>query len=484
MQLADQGGPSWRMIVQKEFSKEVLRRLPLAEAVLVLWSFVCEKSALDDIFDQRRGRCYEDQLTFPVLVNLIADALLEDSGSGRKSFQRGREKGELTVSIVSAYGKLKRLPAAVSEAFLAEGTDRLLQVLPAKALHVLPPSLRAFSMTFLDGKVVKRVPKRLKPLRGLKGGVLGGKGLAALDGASGLVVAMATSPDGDTNDAKLVPDLVAMVQQRRQTILWIGDRQFCDLMQPQAFAGREGDHFLVRYHPKVTFRVDASKPACSGVDAQGRNYVEDWGWLGAKSNKHARYVRRITLKRPGEETLILITDLLDGETYPAVDLLEAYRLRWTIERVFQQITEVFNLQCLIGTTPQGTLFQLAFCLLLYNMIQLIRAYVAEDANEEVDAISTELLFDDVRRQLIALHETLEVTEVVSLIPVGLTAAKVSERLAKILSNVWTERWRKAPSKRQKPQEWKANERTHNSAYRVIMEARLKKNTLPTAAPRC
>jgi len=472
------------MIVQKEFSKEVLRRLPLAEGVLLVWSFVCDKSALDDVFKRHRGRCYEDELSFPVLTNLIADALLEDSGSGRKSFERGRETGELKVSIVAAYGKLKRLPAAVSEAFLAESTGRMLQLLPAKALHGLPLSLRAFSMLFLDGKVVKRVPKRLKPLRGLKGGVLGGKGLAALDAASGLVVAMATTPDGDANDAKLVPDLVAMVQQRRQFILWIGDRQFCDLVQPQSFAGREGDHFLVRYHPKVKFRLDAAKPACTGVDAQGRSYVEDWGWLGAKSNKLARYVRRITLTRPGEETLILITDLLDAETYPAVDLLDAYRMRWTIERVFQHITEVFNLQRLIGTTPQGTLFQLAFCLLLYNMIQVLRAYVAEDAEEEVAAVSTELLFDDVRRQLIALHETLEVTEVVSLIPGGLTAAQVSGRLAKILSNVWTERWRKAPSKRKKPQEWKANERTHSSAYRVIMEARLKKNTEPNAAARC
>ena len=470
--------------MKQEFTKEVLRRLPLAEAVLVLWSFVCEKLALDDIFDRHRGRCYEDKLPFPVLVNLIADALLEDSGSGRKSFQRGREKGELKASIVAVYGKLKRLPAAVSEAFLAKGTDRMLQVLPTKVLHVLPQSLRAFSMTLLDGKVVKSVPKRLKPLHDVKGGVLGGKGLAALDVASGLVVAMATTPDGDTNDAKLVPDLVAMVQARRQAILWIGDRQFCDLTQPRAFASREGDHFLVRYHPRVKYCFEESVPACNGTDANGRSYVEDWGWLGAKSNKNRRYARRITLKRPGEETLILITDLLDAAAYPAADLLEAYRMRWGIERVFQQITEVFNLQHLIGTTPLGTLFQLAFCLLLYNMIQLLRAYVAEEAKEKVAAISPELLFDDVRRQLIALHETLEVMEVVSLIPGGLTAAEVSERLAKLLSNVWTDRWRKSPAKRQKPQDWKVNERTHSSAYRVLMEARLKKNTQPQTAPRC
>jgi len=465
----------------KEFSKEVLRRLPLAEAVLVLWSYVCEKSALDDIFDRHRGRGYEDRLPFSVLVNLTADALLEHSGSGRKSFQRGRESGELDVSIVSAYGKLKRLSPAVSEAFLAEGTDRMMQVLPAKKMQTLPPSLQAFSATVLDGKVTKRVPKRLRPLRGLKGGVLGGKGLAALDLASGLVVAMATSPDGDTNDAKLVPALAAIVQPRRQSILWIGDRQFCDLNQTRVFTSREDDHFVVRYHCRVKFCGDASRPARTGTDAKGRKYTEDWGWLGAKSNKNRRYVRRIRLKRPGEKALILITDLIDADVYPAVDLLEAYRMRWGIERVFQQITEVFELQHLIGTTPQGTLFQLAFCLLLYNMIQLIRGYVAEGAKEEAAAVSTELLFDDVRRQLIALHETLAPTEVVSLIPADLTAATVSKRLTDLLSNVWTERWRKSPSKRPKPPEWKASKRTHSSAYRVLRDARLSQRT---AASRC
>jgi hypothetical protein len=467
----------------QEFSKEVLQRLPLAEAVLWLWSFICDQSVLDDLFDQNRGRCYERELPFSVMVNLVADALLEHSGSGRKSFQRGRENGELEVSIVSAYGKLSRVPQAVSEAFLADGTVRLMTLVPPKTLLKLPASLSLFSMTVLDGKAVKRVPKRLKPLQGCKGGVLGGKGLAALDLASSLVVAMATSLDGDTNDAKLVPDLVAQVQALRRKILWIGDRQFCDLTQTREFASRETDHFVVRYHKRVQFHADPSRPARTGTDCEGRTYTEDWGWLGATRSKKRLYVRRIKLKRPGEEMLILITDLLDSEAYPADDLLTAYRTRWGIERVFQQITEVFELEHLIGTTPQGTLFQLSFCLLLYNMIQVIRAYVAKGAKEEVAAISTELLFDDVRRQLIALHETLAVTEIVPLIPQALTAELVREQLTETLKNVWTERWRKSPSKKPKPADWKTSARTHSSAYRVIMEARLAKKTKPKATAR-
>jgi IS4 transposase len=71
--------------------------------------------------------------------------------------------------------------------------------------------------------------------------------------------------------------------------------------------------------------------------------------------------------------LILVTDLLDAEQYPAADLLAAYLARWGIERMFQQVTEVFALKRLIGGSPQAGVFQLAFCLLLYNMIHVLRA---------------------------------------------------------------------------------------------------------------
>jgi hypothetical protein len=47
-------------------------------------------------------------------------------------------------------------------------------------------------------------------------------------------------------------------------------------------------------------------------------------------------------------------------------------MRWGIERVFQKSTEVLHLEHLLGTTPEGTLFQLAFCLLVYQVIQVVR----------------------------------------------------------------------------------------------------------------
>ena len=457
-----------------DFAADVLRRLPLAEAVLLLWQWHCDPQALDPIFERHRGACYTRELTFATLVSLLADALLEHQGSGRQAFQRAREGGALTVTDQAAYQKLGRLPLAVSEHFFLDSTAGLRQLLPVAqpAAADLPDSLRGFAVTALDGKAVKRVPKRLRPLRRQSGGVLGGKALVAWHLASGLAVGLATDPDGDTNEAKLVPDLLPQVRAQFEAILWLGDSQFGDPTQAAAFTARGGDHFLVRHDGKTAFTRDAAAPVRRGRDSQGRAYEEDWGTFGGPRNKHRRYVRRITLHRPGERPVVLITDLVDADAYPAEDLLALYLARWGIERVFQQITEVFQLRRLIGTTPQGTLFQLAFCLLLYNQIQVVRAYVAEGTRRPVATVSPELLFEDVRRQLIALHEVLTPHEVVQVLPAVAAAEQLRGRLRELLHPAWTERWQKAPPKKRTPPHTETNKREHKSAYRLIQQHRL------------
>jgi DDE family transposase len=435
--------------MEAEFAREILSRLPLAEAVLSLWRWVADPLFLLSVFTRHRGLGYEKEISFGVLVQLIADALLEHQGSGRKSFERGREEGLLTASVQAVYQKLSRVPLGLSEAWLAESTARLRPVYPEAARLSVSPALRGLAVIIVDGKAIKRVAKRLKPLRGRKGGVLGGKALVALELRSGVVVAMATHPDGETNEAKLIPALLPQVREQvAGKRLWVGDRQFCDLTQPAAFA-TGADQFLVRYHPKTPFCPEATRPAQRGQDAQGRVWEQDWGWLGSEQAKHRRFVRRLTLYRPGEETIILLTDLLDAPLFPATDLLDLYLARWSIERVFQQITEVFHLQTLIGTTPQGTVFQFAFCLLLYNLVQVVRAYVATAQARPVPTISTELLFDDVHRQLVAFTELVPSEQVEPLFPVLLTEAELRAQLTRLLATVWTTRWLKAPRKKRK-----------------------------------
>ncbi len=458
------------MIPRSDLALNVLHRLPLAEAVLHLWHWQCDARFLNDLFTAHRGACYTKELSFATLVALIGDALLEHDGSGRQSFQRGRAQGELTVSDQAAYQKLGRLPVAVSEAFLVSATRCLQELFPPVAPAAdIPASLRAFAVITVDGKAIKRVPKRLRPLRGCSGGVLGGKALVALELARGLAVAMAADPDGETNETKLVPELLPYVRDQYTGVLWLADAQFGNPAQAAAFTARSGDRFLVRDDGKTAFVRDLDRPVQQGRDGQGRVYEEDWGWWGSLRNPHRRYVRRIRLTRPHAAPIVLITDLVDAAAYPAVDLLALYLARWGIERVFQQITEVFHLQRLIGSTPRGTLFQLAFCLLLYNQMQVVRAYVAEGAQRPLASVSTELLFEDVRRQVIALYEVVPAADVVRLVPALPTAAQLRQRLRELLHPAWTERWQKAPAKKRTPPHSGTSKREHTSAYRLIQQ---------------
>jgi Transposase DDE domain len=433
--------------MEAEFAREVLSRLPLAEAVLSLWRWVADPLFLLSVFARHRELGYEKEISFGVLVQLIAAALLEHQGSGKKSFARGREQGLLTASVQAVYQKLSRIPLGLSEAWLAESTARLRPVHPEAAGVPVSPALGDWEVSIVDGKAIKRVAKRLKPLRGRKGGVLGGKAVVALELRSGVVVAMATHADGEANEAKLVPALLPQVREQVSgRRLWVADRQFCDLTQPAAVATGE-EHFLVRYHPKTPLCPDPTQPAQRGVDGHGRVWEQDWGWLGSEQAKRRRFVRRLMLHRPGEETIILITDLLDAVQVPATDLLDLYLARWSIERVFQQITEVFHLQTLIGTTPQGTVFQFAFCVLLYNMVQIVRAYVATAQTRPVPTISTELLFDDVHRQLVAFTELVPAGQVEPLVPVLPTEEALRAQLTRLLATSWTNRWLKQPTKK-------------------------------------
>lgn len=452
------------------FSEQVLSRLPLADAVLSALSWVSEESFLAEVFAEHRGESYEKELGFGTMVHLIADALLEHQGSARQAMLHGPE---LTASRQAAYGKLRRIPISLSNGFLAQASSRLREVFPAAATQSLPASLRAFDVIAVDGKKIKKAAKRLKPTRDYSGTPLGGKALVALDLRRNLVIAMNAHLDGEKNDAPLIPDLLPQVRKhytRRR--LWVADRQFCDLTQPRRFAA-DNDAFLIRYHPKNSFHADRKRPAQTGVDSHGRKYREEWGHLGSAKGGKQLYVRRITLKRKGEEDIILVTDLLDAKQYPAADLLDVYRLRWGIERVFQQVTEVFHLQHLISSTPQGTIFQCSFCLLLYNLIQLVRSYVAGAQRRKAATISSEMLFYDIHRELISLSVLAEPETVAAYFQPPVDADDLTNQLHNLLETVWQDYWSKSPPKKKPPGTSKKQtiQGGHTSLYRMIKAAK-------------
>ncbi len=190
-------------------------------------------------------------------------------------------------------------------------------------------------------------------------------------------------------------------------------------------------------------------------------------------------MRRVTLHRAteGEDDVVLITDLLDERLHPAPDLLGAYLLRWGIECVFQKVTEVFDLARLIGSTPKAMIFQGAFCFVLYNLIEVIRAHVAHGAGRKPAEVSTEKLFEGVRRQLVAWYELGEPAHAAAYFRPAPAAAVLEERLRHLLGAVWTNHWLKSRPKKRRPPQPKAKvakgQGGHSSVWRVLQEYKQK-----------
>jgi hypothetical protein len=469
------------------FSAAVMEKLPLADSVWRLLHFTMDDSWLQDLWTRHRGRCYEQDLKFSTLAHLIADALLEHGGSGQQAFERAQEVEILPVSITSAYTKLGNLPVPVSETLLEEGTQRMNAVLPENpAVDPLPGCWADYEVFGADGKAIKHVKRLLKPLRGLQAGILGARASVGLNLRTGLAVAMVGDLDGEAGEAALTEVLLLKLARAAGERLWLVvlDRLYCNLNFPQQVL-KAGGHFLIRYCSNTTFVPDPARPAQESRDAQGHRIVQEWGWLGKVEKAGRQYVRRITKHWSGDKELGVVTDLLDEVKYPAEAMLRTYQGRWGIETVFHQITDVFSLRHLIGTMPKAVLFQLSFCLLLYNALQVVRSHLASHQECEAKTISNEKLFYDVKRQLVAVSELVDVEPLLSLLDEVPTAGELRDCLRERLRDAWSDRWWKARSSgRGGHRKVKARvPGNHTSTYRVLQQTREQKTLPPSTAPR-
>lgn len=449
------------------FDLEVCRRLPLADAAFKLLRFVLEAEFLAGVFTRHRGRNYEKAISFPTIVRLITDALFGHRGSAHQNFKQSQEEDTLDASIQATYGKLRRIPFALSLGLFTDAAARLRQVAPLAVANPLPASLREFWCLAIDGKKIKYVAKKLGVIRGLKGNVFGGKMLCAQDMATQEAIAVEAVPDGEAADNPLVPGLVARVRalDDSRPRLWVADRAFCEY-KSLGLLCQGGDHFVVRYQKSFKFYLDSRIPVREGIDDVGRPFTDETGWLGTGPGRVR--VRKITVMHEGEP-LSVVTSLLDGDRYPAADILTLYRSRWGIESMYRVVVETFKLRELIGSTPEATTFQAMLCLLIYNMTLTIRHFVAAGAKVTPAEVSMDLLFDDVRRDLTGCLEVLgaeATTELFETTHID-DPKTLAEYLAAILMSIWTDRWKKAQTRKQPPKSTRGYLKGgHSSVFKI------------------
>jgi hypothetical protein len=177
--------------------------------------------------------------------------------------------------------------------------------------------------------------------------------------------------DGHAQERSLFDQVLPCVEQGD---LWIADRNFCTLGFLFGIRSR-GAKFLIRQHGNLPGRLRGRRKY-HGRTKTGRVYEQSMEITDPETGATLT-VRRITVKlsqptRDGDTEIHILTNL-PKKAGNVLKLAELYAKRWTIETMFQELTETLTCEIKTLAYPKAAVF--AFCLAVaaYNGISVIKA---------------------------------------------------------------------------------------------------------------
>ena len=236
----------------------------------------------------------------------------------------------------------------------------------------------------VDGSRLDAVSHRLKILWNVRSAVLPGCLMAAYDLFRGFPRALRFDADAARGE---IPRATELLDQVPAGTLLIMDRGFT---APLFFAelSRRGVCGLCRMKKGLKVRqveLLQERRILGGP-------LEDWLVdVGSGKKTPAQRLRLITW-RQGRQVFQLLTNVLDPTKLSAEVALDLYRKRWSIERMYFDLKEVFNLNEFYVSNPNGVAMQVYAAAIVYVTMRVAQARAARQADMEPEVISTAKFF--------------------------------------------------------------------------------------------
>jgi hypothetical protein len=333
----------------------------------VLMENALAPEALNRLFATCASQQYERTLLFSSVVDLMGMVVCRIHPSVHAAYQA--VSATLPVSLTALYDKLKRMKGDVSAALVRHSATQLGPVIDALGGQ-LPSPLPGYRVKILDGNHLASTERRLQVVHQSKAGPLPGHALVVLDPAWMLVTDMIPCEDGHAQERSLLAQVLASVNPGE---VWIGDRNFCTVSFLNGLIQRES-FFVIRQHKNLplashgTLRRRGRCPT-GEVTEQGVTLLGDEGT--------PRRLRRIVVHldsptRDGDAEIAILTNV------PALDagaakIADVYRTRWTLETVFQTLTQTLHGEIPSLGYPKAALFAFALALVSFNLASVVKA---------------------------------------------------------------------------------------------------------------
>jgi IS4 transposase len=355
------------MLLGKRFA-DFVEESPISVMMRGIVEYAFGADRINGVFEETAETQYTRELRFSTVADLMAEVVFDISPSIGAAYQANIE--QMTVSRKSVYNKLNGIEPAISAALVADSATQFTPVVE-KLKATLPPLLRGYRTKILDGNHFSATEHRLEELRVLGDAPLPGKALVILDPQLKLATHVFPCEDGHAQERSLLREVLPYVEKGD---LWIEDRNFCTLGFLFGIRSR-GAKFLVRQHANLPGRL-RGKRKYVGKTETGRVYEQSMEITDPNTGVTIA-IRRITVvlnqpTRDGDTELHILTNLPRKQA-DALEVANLYRKRWTIETMFQELTETLTCEIKTLAYPKAAIFAFCLALVAYNGISVIKA---------------------------------------------------------------------------------------------------------------
>ena len=147
----------------------------------------------------------------------------------------------------------------------------------------------------------------------------------------------------------------------------------------------------------ITWAKPSSQPPGSDLSAEE--------WKALPDTVTLRYIKLGYENRAGEKAaLVVVTDLLDAEKYPAEEVADLYMERWQIELKFRDLKTTIGMEHFAVKTPEMAHKTVKMMVIAYNLLRITMQKAAHQAGKKVNEMSVQ----GTRYVLTSSHESFRV----------------------------------------------------------------------------
>ena len=418
---------------------------------------------IDDLFERTAEVQYTRELMFSSVVDLMGQVVLGVQPSVHAAYQAQAEK--LGVSDQAVYDKLNHVELAVSSELVRDSARQAAPLIAALRAK-LPPLLQGYRTRILDGNHLSATEHRIEELRTTWAAPLPGKLLVVLDQELMVASDVFLCEDGHAQERSLLDEVLSSAGRKE---LWIADRNFCTIDFMIGIASRSS-RFVIRQHGTLKGELIGTRQA-KGKTSTGKVYEQKLR-ITDTSGKTLT-LRRVTVKlkeatRDGDTEIHLLTNLPLKDA-SAAKVAQLYGKRWTIETMFQELTETLTCEVNALGYPKAALFGFCLAVMAYHAVSVIKAALRAVHGPET-----------VEREISGYYLSLEISQtydgMMVAIPArhwtkfrALTPAELARVLKQLATNVSLPRYQKHPRgpKKPPPQKSKYKNGRHVSTARLL-----------------